>query len=134
MCANLPVIDLYRPMVSSAFLYFVISYAFKGIGHGQKELYTLDYALSFVQLCLTVIHFHVSWYSKRCGCWDKVGWYFMAVSTVVVRAVIPVVSIIISFHNMTKKKGGTDTYNLLQMSHSLTILFSAIQFGFFAKR
>ena len=34
--ANLPVIDLYRPLVTSSFLYFVISYAFEGIGHGQK--------------------------------------------------------------------------------------------------
>lgn len=58
----------------------------------------------------------------------------MAMSTVIVRALIPAVSVVISFYNMTKKKGGTDTYNLLQMIHSLTIFFSAIQFGFFAKR
>ena len=75
---------------------------------------------------LTVIHFHVSWYSCNNQCWDKLGWWFMAVSIAIVRVLIPLTSFSIAIYNMIQKQGGSNAYNLLQMSHALTILFSAI--------
>jgi len=86
-----------------------------------------------VQLLLTVFHFHVSWYSRRNRCWDFAGWYCMAIKNFILRGVIPVWSIIIAFVAMFNMRKGTNSYNLLLMSHALTSFFSTIHFAFYFK-
>ena len=133
--SHTPVVDLYRPLVSS---FFIFAICFGALGSDEDhitELLQVDFALSGLQLGLTLIQFHVSWYSRSCQCWDAAGWWFMAASTVIVRAVIPIVSLIITAIDVSKSEEGlSNTYDLLQVSHALTLLFSAIHFGFFAKR
>ena len=133
--SHTPVVDLYRPLVSSFFIFSLTLAAFGGDRKETTTLLLLDYALSGVQLGLTLIQFHVSWYSRSCQCWDAVGWWFMAVSTVIVRAVIPIASLVITaivIKGSDEKE--SNVFNLLQVSHALTMLFSTIHFGFYAKR
>ena len=132
--AQLPVIDLYRPLVSSAFHFMVMRFFFPGLGDDKKILFTLDRAMSFVQLGLTVIHFHVGWYSMTNKCWDLVGWWFYAVTTVIVRLVIPVISLTIAVYKNTATESQSNNSAMLATSNALTITISAVQFGFYAKR
>ena len=133
--SHTPVVDLYRPLVSSFFIYAVCFGALGSEEDHISPLVQLDFALSGLQLGLTLIQFHVSWYSRSCQCWDAVGWWFMAASTVIVRAVIPIASLIITAIDLSNSEEfQSNVYDLLQVSHALTLLFSAMHFGFYAKR
>lgn len=121
-------------MVTSVFIYVIIDKAFPGLEKSQYTQHSMDYTMAIMLLVLTVFHFHVSWYSRNNQCWDKVGWWFMALNVVICRVIIPLISFSFAIYNMIEKSKGSNAYNILQMSHALTILFSGFQFCFYFKR
>lgn len=71
----MPALTYYLPITSMMFLYIKILYLFND---DTKEVpdyfYNLFYIIT-VKSALTVFYFHISFYSARVACWDKIGIY-----------------------------------------------------------
>ena len=92
------------------------------------------FGISGLQLLLTVIYFHVSWYSKKNKCWDRSGWWFHFILTMILHFFLPIIVSIIAVHAYGYNKDGSNSYSLLLITHALTCILSTVQFGFLIKK
>ena len=132
--AHLIPIDLYRPLVSSCFHFGMSLYVFPGVSDEFHPYFMSLFILSLAQCMLTMLNFHVSFYSRSSDCWDAIGWYFHTITIFLLRIVIPIASIIIALMAHFELENGSNSYSLLLMSHAFTCIGTSMTYVFYFKK
>ena len=109
--AHLPVINLYRPLVSNVFYFVIFGLYFPDLNPGYKSGVRSCFILSIIQTCLAIYYFHVSFYSKKSKCWDKMGWFVHTGVTFCLHLVIPISVVILTIDLYMSTKNGSMAYN-----------------------
>lgn len=132
--AHTPALNLYRPLVSCVFHFMMSLKFFPDAGKKFETYVHVLFGIAGLQILLTIIYFHVSWYSKNHACWDRSGWWFHCILSVILHFVLPIVVVFIAVDAYAANKDGSNAYSLLLVTHALTCILSSVQFGFFIKR
>ena len=132
--AHLVPIDMYRPLVSSCFIFTASLSTFPVINEDFRPYFWALFILSIGKMVLTVFHFHVSFYSRSSECWDRCGWYFLVTAVFMVRVAIPIASMVIAIDAYMKFHEGSNCYSLLLLFHAVTSCATTCSYIFFFKR
>lgn len=91
--ANMPVLTYYLPVTSMMFLYIKFIMVFEETSGAPDYFYHL-FVIIICKSVLTAFFFHISFYSAKVTCWDKIGIYVHLGGFILTNIVGPILMVV----------------------------------------